>query len=99
MSISYPLIIIYNNEIELLEHADELHDFIYTMDVNEQKNVVILDKVSGYQGLNGDAHNALSAIQLAQLVKEYLAKEGQCCLSKIEQLTPDQAFMLLAEIN
>ncbi len=99
MSISYPQIIIYNDEIELMEHANDLQDFIYTMEASEQQKVIILDKISGYQGLNGDAHKALSAIQLAQLVKEYLAKEGHCCLSKIEQLTPEQAFRLLAEIN
>ncbi|WP_249931458.1 hypothetical protein [Pseudoalteromonas sp. S1610] len=70
MSISYPLIIIYNNESELLEHADELHDFIYSMDVNEQKNVFIVYKLSFYQGLYGYGHNALSSLHLAQLVKE-----------------------------
>lgn len=99
MSISYPQIIIYNNEIELIEHANDLQDFIYTMEASEQQKVIILDKISGYQSLSGHSLTALSASQLAELVKEYLAKEGQCCLSKIEQLTPDQAFRLLAEIN
>ena len=41
MSISYPLIIIYNNEIELLEHADES---AAQMAVGLGAEVVVLDR-------------------------------------------------------
>ncbi|WP_249362460.1 hypothetical protein [Pseudoalteromonas sp. S1688] len=49
MRISYTQIIIYKKEIELKEHENELHDFIYTMEASEQKKVIILEKISGYQ--------------------------------------------------
>ncbi|MBH0072720.1 hypothetical protein I6E78_12145 [Pseudoalteromonas sp. NZS127] len=92
---SYPKIIIYNNEIELAEQPDEVDDFIYAMDELHKSRVIILDSKYSYTTLSGEPKTAISAIELANLVKGYLLKEGQCCLSKIKQLTPEQAFALL----
>lgn len=99
MTTSFPQIIIYNEEIEVIENTQDFQYFIHSMSATEQQKIVILNQMFEYQNINGESLTPLSANQLAQLVKEYLAKEGHCCLSKIQQLTPSQAFMLLAEID
>lgn len=95
MSISYPQIIIYNEEIEVIENTQDFQYFIHSMSATEQQKVAILNQVFEYKNINGESLTPLSANQLAQLVKEYLAKEGHCCLSKISSLTPEQAFNLV----
>jgi len=96
MSHFQPLILIYNQEIDIIEQPSDLENLLYGISKNQQEEVVLLDKKTGYKKLNNTPSQALSSSELAILVKEYLAKEGQCCLAKIDHLTPAQAFDLLA---
>lgn len=95
MTTSFPQIIIYNEEIEVIENTQDFQYFIHSISATEQQKIVILNQMFEYQNINGESLTPLSANQLAQLVKEYLAKEGHCCLSKISSLTPEQAFNLV----
>jgi len=96
MSDFQPLILIYNHEIDIIEEPSDLENLLYGMSEIQQKDVVLLDKTENYKTLNNVPLPALSSSELATLVKHYLAKEGQCCLAKIDHLTPAQAFDLLA---
>lgn len=91
----YPKIIIYNEEIEVVEQPTEVDDFLYGMNKNELLQIRVLERDGNYHTLDGTPCQALSREKLTQYVKQYLANEGHCCLSKIEQLTTQQAFNLL----
>lgn len=93
---SYPKIIIYNEEIEIVHQQSDVDCFLYGIREGEQKNVRVLEADGTYHTLLGKACQPLSADELGLYVKHYLANEGQCCLSKIQQLSPQQAFDLLA---
>ncbi|KTF12166.1 hypothetical protein [Pseudoalteromonas sp. H105] len=96
MSNFQPLILIYNQEIDIIEEPSDLENLLYGMSETQQKDVVLLDKTASYRTLKNIPLPALSSRELATLVKHYLAKEGQCCLAKIDHITPAQAFDLLA---
>ncbi|GAB0109907.1 hypothetical protein [Pseudoalteromonas distincta] len=98
MTSTYPKIIISNNEIELIEHANDLYDFTYNLDEQQKFKVIVLDMFAGYQSLSGEEKKPLKEAELGHLVKVHLAKEGQCCLDKINNLTPEQAFKLLYKV-
>ena len=91
----YPKIIIYNEEIELATQPSDVADFLYGMTKDTHAYVTVLDNDGSYHTLDGEPCQALSSAVLTQYVKQYLANEGHCCLSKLEQLTPQQAFNLL----
>lgn len=91
-----PLILIYNHEIDIIGEPSDLENLLYGMSESQQKEVILLDKKARYKTLKNTPSQALSSSDLATLVKHYLAKEGQCCLAKIDHLTPAQAFDLLA---
>ncbi|MBE0377809.1 DUF4144 family protein [Pseudoalteromonas prydzensis] len=91
----YPKIIIYNEEIELATQASDIDDFLYGMSKDALAHVTMLDNDGSYHTLDGEPCQALCSEQLTHYVKQYLANEGHCCLSKIEQLTAQQAFNLL----
>lgn len=95
MNSTYPKIIIFDNDIELIEQIDELHNYVYNLDEKQRGKVIILDRLNGYKTLEGKIHTPIDATTLGSLVKVYLAKEGHCCLSKITTLTVEQAFNLL----
>lgn len=96
MSDFQPLLLIYNHEIDIIEQASDINELLYSMGEKQKETVVLLGKNTGYTTLAGNQAEALSGEELAELVKQYLAKEGQCCLGKIATLTPAQAFTLLA---
>ncbi|MCQ8879549.1 DUF4144 domain-containing protein [Pseudoalteromonas shioyasakiensis] len=96
MERTYPIIIIYNGELDLIEQACDIDSALYGFNQQQKDEIIMLDKVHGYQTLSGVQTPPLNAKELAYLVKDYLAKEGQCCLGKIDSLTPAQAFTLLA---
>ncbi|MDQ9091902.1 hypothetical protein RC083_09900 [Pseudoalteromonas haloplanktis] len=91
----YPKIIIYNEEIEVAHQPGDVDDFLYGMNTDTQTQITVLDQDGNYRTLDGKLSQPLSSEVLTRCVKHYLANEGQCCLSKIEQLPPQQAFNLL----
>lgn len=96
MSDFQPLLLIYDDEIDIIKHANDINELLYGMGEKQKETVVLLGKNTGYTNLSGHQTKALSNEELAELIKHYLAKEGQCCLDKIATLTPAQAFTLLA---
>lgn len=96
MSDFQPQLLIYNDEIDIIEHESDINDLLYSVDDKQKETVVLLDKKRGYLTLAGRQAKERSSEELAELVKNYLVKEGQCCLGKIDTLTPAQAFTLLA---
>ncbi|MGO2010629.1 DUF4144 family protein [Pseudoalteromonas sp.] len=92
----FPQFIIFNNELEVAKSEKERADLLYGLNDLEQQSVVILNYQQQYTQLNNKPCNAISAKELADLVKDYLHKEGHCCLAKIDSLTPEQAFALVA---
>lgn len=91
----YPKIIIYNEEIEVVDSQTDINDFLYGMSQDTRAKVKVLEHDGNYHALDGQPCQALNSEELSQYVKQYLASEGHCCLSKIQQLTVQQAFDLL----
>lgn len=91
----FPQLIIFDNELEVAENQKERADLLYSLNELELKSVIILNYQLQYTQLNNKPCNAISAKELADLVKDYLHKEGHCCLAKIDSLTPKQAFALI----
>lgn len=92
----FPQLVIVNNELEVAENTQERADLLYGLSKLELQEVVILNHQHQYTHFNNTPCDAIAANKLAELVKDYLHKEGHCCLSKIDTLTPAQAFALVA---
>ena len=97
MHSSFPKIIFSDHELALVEDAADIESFVYGLSEEQQQEAILLLATGQYVNLQGESVKALTDVELANRVTEYLAQEGVCCLSKVTRLTPPQAFAMLAD--
>ncbi len=97
MHSSFPKIIFSAHEIALVEDEADIESFVYGLSEEQQQEAILLLTTGQYVNLQGESVKALTEVELANRVTEYLAQEGVCCLSKVTRLTPTQAFAMLAD--
>lgn len=97
MHSSFPKIIFSAHEIALVEDEADIESFVYGLSEEQQQEAILLLTTGQYVNLQGESVKALTDVELANRVTEYLAQEGVCCLSKVTRLTPPQAFAMLAD--
>ena len=97
MHSSFPKIIFSDHELALVEDEADIESFVYSLSEEQQHEAMLLLATGQYVNLQGESVKALTDIELANRVTEYLAQEGGCCLSKVTRLTPPQAFAMLAD--
>jgi len=95
MQLSFPLIIFSKQEVAYLEGESDLNDFLYSLSKEQRNELLLLNKAGRYVDLYNNDVTPITSTELAKRVTQQLAQEGSCCLSKVTQLTPEQAFMML----
>lgn len=95
MQFSFPLIIFSEQEIAHLEGESDLNDFLYGLTKEQRNGLLLLNKAGRYFDLYNNDVTPITSTELAKRVTQQLAQEGICCLSKVTQLTPEQAFVML----
>ncbi|MCF2846004.1 DUF4144 domain-containing protein [Pseudoalteromonas sp. ACER1] len=96
MHSSFPKIIFSDHELALVEDEADIESFVYGLSEEQQETILLLT-TGQYVNLQGESVKALTDVELANRVTEYLAQEGVCCLSKVTRLTPPQAFAMLVD--
>ena len=97
MHSSFPKIIFSDHELALVEDEADIESFVYGLSEEQQQEAILLLTTGLYVNLQGESVKALTDVELANRVTEYLAQEGVCWLSKVTKLTPTQAFAMLAD--
>ena len=97
MHSSFPKIIFSDHELALVEDEADIESFVYGLSEEQQQEAILLLTTGQYVNLQGESVKALTDVELANRVTEYLAQEGVCCLSKVTRLTPPQAFAMLVD--
>ncbi len=97
MHSSFPKIIFSDHELALVEDEADIESFVYGLSEEQQQEAILLLTTGLYVNLQGESAKALTDVELANRVTEYLAQEGVCCLSKVTRLTSAQAFAMLVD--
>ncbi|MBQ4832966.1 hypothetical protein J8L70_06915 [Pseudoalteromonas sp. MMG010] len=91
----FPQIVFLQDDLEVVDTIQQRNEFLHNVTASEIEHVIVLTPQGHYYSLANKHVEPLTPVQLATVVTRYLANEGHCCLSKITQLTPSQAFTLL----
>lgn len=92
----YPQLVIVDNELDIAADPQQQSDLLFHLGKEQLNDVLLLTSQFKYVNLAGEIQPPATPQQLASWVTAYLEQEGHCCLAKINELTPAQAFQLLA---
>ncbi|NUZ10795.1 hypothetical protein HUZ36_08385 [Pseudoalteromonas sp. McH1-7] len=92
---NYPILLVLDQSIELIEDDKALSDSIHMLDDATKSNAVVIASNGSCTNLQGHVVDTIELPDLTSLVQQYLIDEGQCCVSKIQLQSVQQAFALL----
>ncbi|PCK31468.1 DUF4144 family protein [Pseudoalteromonas piscicida] len=93
---SYPILLVLDQSLELIEDEKALLDSIHMLDEAMQGRTMVITQNGCCADLNGQEVSQIELTHLTNLVQQYLIDEGECCVSKIQLRNIQQAFALLA---
>lgn len=93
---TYPLLLVLDQSIELIEDEKALLDATHLLDDASLKRVILVYPNDHCSNAQGAPVQCIDLKFLTELVQQYLINEGQCCVSKIQLRNTQQAFDLLS---